>query len=41
MPREANGAMNAYASPTEALADAHIRGMTIAWDNLADIDGHQ
>lgn len=38
LPRASNAATNAYASPIEALRDAQIRGMTIEWENRADID---
>jgi hypothetical protein len=41
LPRDASGASNVYASPREALADAHARGMRIIWENPAEIDGHQ
>lgn len=38
LPKTANAATNSYASPSEALRDAQTRGMTIEWENRADID---
>jgi hypothetical protein len=40
LPRASNGARNVYASPTDALRDAHGRGIAIEWENVAEIDGH-
>lgn len=38
LPKSANAARNAYASPSDALRDAHARGLPIEWDNKAEID---
>src|ERR1700752_3111912 len=40
LPREAGAAANIYASPSDALRDAHPRGLAIEWDDSAEIATH-
>lgn len=40
LPRAANGAANAYPTPSDALREAHMRGIAIEWENISEIDGH-
>ena len=40
LPKDNKAAKNAYASPGEALSDAHARGMQIQWEDIAAIDAH-
>jgi len=37
-PKDAGGAVNRYASPTEVLKDAQARSLLVQWDNPAEID---
>lgn len=38
-PRDAAGPRNLYDTPTAALQESSRRGLPIAWENAADIDG--
>lgn len=38
LPKASNGAMNVYDDPAAALADAHARGLQIAWEDPPAID---
>lgn len=40
LPRAAGAAANAYASPDDALLDAHPRRLAIEWENPAEIGRH-
>ena len=39
LPRGSKAAANSYDSPGDALRDAHLRGIAIEWENVAEIDG--
>jgi hypothetical protein len=41
MPKESGGAFNAYPTPTELLADAAARGLSVEWENPDEVDRWQ
>ncbi len=37
-PKAVNGAINYYEKPSDLVRDASARGMTVEWENPAEVD---